>query len=93
MIVKVLFNMINVNQRGKKLEIVFPYDKHWYRLDWEKVPEKFKILYVAGLKLQGHKVPDYLKEFEKDVIEISDLNIEIKFDECEKIPVKYPLGF
>ncbi|HDD44012.1 MAG TPA: hypothetical protein ENG63_04020 [Candidatus Desulfofervidus auxilii] len=93
MVVKVLFNLINVNQREKKLEIVFPYGKDWYKLDWEKVPEKFKILYVAALKLQGYKVPDYLKEFERDIIEISDVNIEIELDECEKIAFEYPLGF
>jgi len=89
--VKIPFNLINVNQGTEGLEIVFPYGKDWYRLDWVKAPEKFKILYVAMLKLQGIEISEHLKEYERDVVDISDTSIEIELDECEKISETYPL--
>jgi len=89
--VKIPFNRLYVNQGRDGLEVVFHYDKNWYRLSWSKVPEKFKILYVAMLKLQGLEIPEHLKKYERDTIDISDMNIEIELDECEKIPETYPL--
>ena len=88
---KVPFHHIKVNKRQNEREIIFFYEENWYRLDWAKVPEKFKILYVAFLKLQGSDIPNDLKEFEKDIIDISDTNIEIDLDACEKISTTYPL--
>jgi len=43
------------------------------------------------LKLQGLEIPEHLKKYERDTIDISDMNIEIELDECEKIPETYPL--
>jgi len=89
--VKIPFNRIHVNQGREGLEVVFYHDKSWYRLDWKKAPEKFKILYVAMLKLQGFEIPKHLKEYERDTIDISDIDIEMELNECEKIPRTYPL--
>ena len=89
--VKIPFNRLHVNEGREGLEAVFNYDRNWYRLSWDKVPEKFKILYVATLKLQGLEIPEHLKEYERDTIDISDISIEIELDECEKIPESYPL--
>ena len=89
--VKIPFNRIHVNQSVEGLEVIFDYNGEWYQLDWNRVPEKFKILYVAMLKLQGLEIPEHLKEYERDTIDISDINIEIELDECEKIPETYPL--
>jgi len=91
MIVKIPFNRIHVNQGRNGLEIVFRYDKNWYRMDWDKVPEKFKILYVATLKLQGLEIPEHLRKYEKDTIDVSDVNVEIDLSQCEEIPEEYPL--
>ena len=91
MIVKIPFNLINVNQSGENLEIVFPCNDKWYRMDWDKVPEKFKILYVATLKLQGLEIPEHLRKYEKDTIDVSDVNVEIDLSQCEEIPEEYPL--
>jgi len=89
--VRIPFNLIRVNQIGKRLEIVFPYGNDFYRLDWSKVPDRFKELYIVWLKLSGYKVQEWLKEFERDVVDVSDVSIEIELDECEKIPETYPL--
>ena len=89
--VSVPFYRMYVNQGRDGLEIVFNYGKNWYRVDWNRVPDKFKILYVAMLKLQGLEIPEHLKKYERDTIDISDMNIEIELDECEKIPETYPL--
>ena len=89
--VEIPFYSINVNSGREGLEIVFNYNRKWYRLKWDKVPEKFKTLYVATLKLQGLKIPDYLKKYEKDIVNVSDLSIEIDLNECEEIPETYPL--
>ena len=89
--IRIPFSRIHVNQGREGLEVVFRYDKNWYRLYWDKAPEKFKVLYVAMLKLQGLEIPEHLKEYERDTIDISDINIEIELEECEKIPESYPL--
>jgi len=89
--VKIPFNRIYVNQGRRGLEVVFNYDGNWYRLDWDKVPERYKVLYVALLRLQGLEVPGYLREYERDTINVSDTSIEVDLDECEKIPESYPL--
>ena len=50
MIVRIPFNLIRVNQGREGLEVVFPYGEDWYRLDWEKVPDRFKELYRRSLE-------------------------------------------
>lgn len=90
--VNIQFNVIRINETREGLEIVFPYENKWYRLDWDKVPERFKILYVVYLKLQGIEIPDYLTEFNRDTIDISNTLIEIDLDNCIEIPVEYPLS-
>jgi len=74
------------------LEIVFPYRNQWYRLDWDKTPDRFKELYVVWLKLQGKEIPNYLKKWETVMIDVENVNIEINLAECEEIPETYPLG-
>ena len=86
--VRIPFPRIFVNQVRDKLEIVFPYRDKWYRLDWEKVPNKFKELYIAKLRLNGFPIPDRLKEYSISVINIEDLEIEIDLDECEEYEVR-----
>ena len=89
---KIPFNRITLNKVRDRLEIVFPYGDDFYRLEWEKVPNRFKELYVVWLKLQNKPIPDYLESYIKDTVDVSDVNIEIDLDECEKIPETYPLG-
>lgn len=88
--VKIPFNLINVNQGRESLEIVFPYGKDFYRLDWDKTPDKFKELYVVWLKLNGYKIPEWLKDYDREIV-VTDVSIEIELDECEKIAERYPL--
>ena len=90
MIVTVKFHLIKVNYVSGKPEIVFPYGNDFYRMDWDKVPEKFKILYVVWLKLSGKEIPEHLKCYERDTVDVSDTNIEIDLDYCEKVPPAYP---
>ena len=89
--VKIHFRLIQVNKVNNKLEVVFPYGKDFYKLSWEKTPTKFKILYVAWLKLQNKKVPEYLEEFDRNTVTIDDASVEINLNECEKIPSSYPV--
>ena len=89
--IKVPFNLIRVNEGREGLEIVFPYGNDFYRMKWDKVPDRFKELYVVWLKLQGMTIPEWLKEYEKDTIDVSDVSVEIDLDNCEKIPETYPL--
>jgi len=86
------FNVIRINEIEGNREIVFPYGNDFYRMEWDKVPSRFKELYVVWLKLQGMTVPEWLKNYEKDTVDVSDVSVEIELDECEKIPATYPLG-
>ena len=90
--VKVPFNLISINETPRGREIVFVYGNDFYRMDWDKVSDRFKELYVVWLKLQGKEIPEWLEECEKDTIDVSDVSVEIDLDECEKIPATYPLG-
>jgi len=92
MIVEIPFNLVRLNEVANTREIVFPYGNDWYRMSWEDTPERFKELYVAWLKLQGIEIPEWLKDYEKDTIDIKDVNIEIDLSKCEKIPAVYPLA-
>ena len=92
MIVKVKFHLIRINTVASKLEIVFPYGEKWYRMDWENVPDKYKTLYTAYIKMLGREVPDYLKDYEKTTIELDNLEIELELDLAEEVPPTYPLG-
>lgn len=90
--VEVEFHLIRVNKRGDKLEIVFPFDNQFWKLDWDKVPSRFKHLYVVYLKLQGREIPDYLREYEVETITVSDVSVRIDLDKCRRVPPNYPLG-
>ena len=90
-VVKIPFHLIHVNSGRSGLEIIFPHNRKWYRLEWSKTPEKFKILYVAMLKLQGIEIPEHLKQYERNTIDLSEIEIEIDLNECEEIPEAYPL--
>ena len=41
--VKVPFYLIKVNSGREGLEIVFSYNKKWYRLEWSKVPDSIRL--------------------------------------------------
>ena len=90
--VSVPFHVIKVNQRRDKLEIVFPFGNTWWRLDWDKVPERFKHLYVVWLKLQGKEIPDYLKDYEVETLSVKEVTVRIDLDKCEQVPENYPLA-
>jgi len=90
--VSISFHKIQVNLFQNKKELIFPYGDDWYRMDWENVPEQYKIMYVAWLKFQGIEVPEDLKQYEKDTIDLSNLSVEIDLDSVEKISENYPLG-
>lgn len=92
LLVKIPFNLIRLNEVAGEKEVIFPYGNGWYKLSWENTPERFKELYVVWLKLQGMEIPDYLKDYEKDTIDIKDVDIEIDLSKCEKIPAEYPLA-
>ena len=89
---KIKFSLIQINEGRDGREIIFPYDKDWYALDWEKVPDRFKELYVLYLRLQGLEIPDYLKAFQKDSLQVKNLDIQIDLDVCRKISEMYPIS-
>jgi len=90
--VNVPFNVIRINETPNGKEVVFSYGEDFYRMEWDKVPDRFKELYVVWLKLQGMTIPEWLKDYERDTVDVSDVSVEIELDECEKIPATYPLG-
>lgn len=90
--VEINFSVIQVNEIPEGKEIVFPYGDKWYRLDWDKVPPRFKHLYVTYLKLLGREIPEWLSEYETDTITVSNVNVDIDLDNCEEIPEEYPMG-
>lgn len=90
--VYVPFHVIRVNVTAKGLEIIFPFGNQWWRLSWDKVPSRFKHLYVVYLKLLGREIPDYLKEYEVETINVENVSVRIDLDKCEQIPHDYPIG-
>lgn len=89
--VDIPFHLIQVNETREGREIIFPYGTDWYRCPWEKVPSRFKRLYVVKLKLMGYKIPDYLKDYETETITVSNVNVSIDLDNCKIIPSEYPV--
>jgi len=83
--VEIPFHRILVNSGREGLEIVFPYMGKWYRMKWEDVPEKFKILYVARLKLMGVTLPSYLKQYERVQVNVEELNITLDLTKAEEV--------
>jgi len=90
--VKVPFHLIRVNTSEGSLEIIFPYGNKWWKLDWDKVPDRFKHLYVVYLKLQGIEIPDHLKEYQVNTLSMDNIDISIDLDKCVQVPENYPLG-
>jgi len=84
--VKIPFNVIQINlTKEKTLEVVFFHGGKFYAMPWNEVPEKFKILHVAKLKLLGCSIPDFLKSYIKDVVDLSDVNIEMDLSKCKVV--------
>ena len=92
MIVTVEFFNIQVSVNRGRREVVFPYGKKWYCMSWDDVPEQYKVMYVAWLRFQGKKVEDDLKKYEKDVIDLSNLRVDLDLSFAREIPVDYPVG-
>jgi len=90
-VVDVPFHLIRVNLGREGLEVVFPLGNNWYRCKWDKVPERFKHLYYAYLKLLGKPIPDWLKEYTVKTISIENTIISIDLDNCREVPEGYPL--
>ena len=67
--VSISFHKIQVNLFQNKKELIFPYGDDWYRMDWENVPEQYKIMYVAWLKFQGIEVPEDCRAEVKELLE------------------------
>ena len=88
---KVSFSLIRINETPNGREVVFPYGKNWYKMSWEDVPDRYKQLYVAHLKLQGASVPDWLTPYDVGTINLMTTDIEIDLSKCIEIPENYPL--
>ena len=91
-VVNVKFRDIRVNTTPSGREIVFRYGDQWFRMGWENVPDRFKELYVAYLKLMGFGVPEDLSEFDRETYDIGDGSVEIDIDKAIKIHEIYPIG-
>ncbi len=91
---RVRFFAIRVNETREGREIVFPYgqEREWYRMSWEDVPERYKQLYVAYLKLSGIEIPDWLKPYDTGTIDLTSADVEIDLSKCTQVPESYPLG-
>jgi len=89
--VSVPFHKIHVNTTPNGKEIVFKYEDKFYRMDWANVPDKFKQLYVAKLKLEGIAVPEDLASYDVGTFDLSDTNIELDLNSAEEISATYPL--
>jgi len=83
--VKVPFNKIQVSLAKDRRVILFPYGDEWYEMEWDKVPGRFKELYVLKLKLSGVRIPEDLKEFEKDWIEVSEVEVKLDLSKARAI--------
>ena len=88
---KVPFTAMRVNVTPEGREVIFPYGPSWYRLKWADVPERFKVLYVAKLRLNGYDVPDDLKPYERDSVTLDDLTVEVDLTKAEEVTGEYPL--
>jgi len=92
MVVKIPFNLMSVNQGREGLEVIFRYGNAWYKLPWDEVPDRYKELYVVYLKLSGIEVPEWLRTYDVDTVDISAIDIEIDLNKCIEIPENYPIG-
>lgn len=92
MLVKIPFSQIQVNMVAfEGAEVVFPYGDKWFRMEWAKVPDRFKQLYVLKLRLNGVRVPDALEQYIVDNMSVSDLDIELDLEEAEEVDEDYPV--
>jgi len=85
MLATIPFHRIFVNVRLGEREIIFQYGKKWFKMKWSDVPEKFKVLYAAKLKLERGNIPDDLKPYERSEISVGDINIELNLDKAEEV--------
>ena len=83
--VRIPFHAIQVNVTPRGREIVFPVEGKWYRMPWSRVPERFKELYVALLRLQGARIPPELWRYARDEVCLDDLNIELDMRYAERL--------
>jgi len=88
--VKVPFNRIQVSLVRDQQVILFPYGDEWYEMRWDEVPDRFKELYVLRLKLSGIRIPEELKEFERNWIEVREVKVELDLSKAQII--NEPLG-
>jgi len=81
---------VNVKANGER-EIVFPYGGKWYRMNWSDVPDTFKEMYVADLKLHGYSIPDDLIAWDEEFPHIGDAVVFLDLTKAEEVGEGYPM--
>lgn len=76
------FTNILVNENNNKREVIINIGKWTFSLSWDKIPDNYKYIYVAWLKIQNLSIPDDLQEYIMDTIDISNLYFDINIDEA-----------
>jgi len=87
--VRLPFHAIQVNVTPEGREIIFPVKGEWYRMPWGRVPERFKELYVALLRLQGARIPPELWKYARDDVKLGDLTIELDLRYAERLEERW----
>lgn len=73
---------IQVNEGPDGKEIVFPVGDKWYRMPWDNVPEKFRKMYWALVRLSGGEIP---KDLDYDSVVVNDAVIELDMEYAEEM--------
>ena len=76
------FANISINTVNGGREAIITVGRWSYSLPWDKLPDRFKQLYVAWLRLQNANIPDDLQQYVTDNIDISNLYFDINLDEA-----------
>jgi len=77
------FANINVNVVNGVREAIVMIN-HWsFSLPWDKLPDRFKQLYVLWLRLQNIPVPQDLQQYVVNNIDVANLYFDINLDEAK----------
>ncbi len=76
------FANISVNTINGEREAIVTVGRWSYSLPWNKLPDRFKQLYVAWLRLQNLAVPQNLQQYITNNIDISNLYFDINLNEA-----------
>jgi len=92
-VISVPFHRVHLNLRpDSSPEVVFRHGNVWYRVEWSKVPDRFKELCALKLRLEGRSLPEWLEGALGDKVDVRSFEIEFDESVCEFIPENYPLG-